>query len=433
MTTDKSSTDSTVADANETTAVTVESSANEKKMDTTSEAADQNQKETVAQKNVSNKDAESKNKADKKPARWPVIVLLLLMICALGAIGYFLWLQDKKISYIAANEDSQSKTYDIKVDTLQENVSAINNEINSQLNQQKQNIEKLTKENQQLKQQISGQREQWAALTTTTNEDWKLAEAHYLTRLAGQRLVMERNTQGALALLQASDEILQKLTDPELFQVREKLAEDITALKLVSSVDREGIFLSLAAMSKALNVLPSPIPQNYEKISSVDEVLQEEDKSQKATGFEVVKQSFAKALSAFQNYIRITQHDETLQSLLPADGQAYLQNSLRLTLETAQLALLKEQQLVFEESLDKASRLLSEYYPFSKEAESLVSDLNSLKELNIIQVLPDITQSQKILGSYIEKLHRLKTFDKPQAVLSPNKNSASKDEAGVAE
>ncbi|MGI1679352.1 MAG: uroporphyrinogen-III C-methyltransferase [Cellvibrionaceae bacterium] len=360
--------------------------------------------------------APEEKQKQKTASRWPIILLLLIMLGALGAVGYFLWMQDQKINSITSDGDSQTQRYESKVNTLQNTVSSISNEINTQLDQQKQSVANLVKENELLKQQISGQREQWAALTTTTNEDWKLAEAHYLTRLAGQRLIMERNSQGALALLQAADEILQKLSDPELFRVREKLAEDITTLKLVKSVDREGIFLSLAAMSKALVVLPSPVPQNYQNAP----IISEEKSQETVKGFDVVKQSFSKALSAFQSYIRITKHDEALEPLLPADGQAYLQNSLRLTLETAQLALLKEQQLVFEESLDKASRLLNEYYPFSKEAESLVGDLNALKQQNIIQVLPDITQSQKALGAYIERLHRLKNISEPQAAVKPS-------------
>ncbi|MGH1471942.1 MAG: uroporphyrinogen-III C-methyltransferase [Cellvibrionaceae bacterium] len=387
----------------------------------TTEASDKSSSPKKAATPPSTKEKTTK---PKKSARWPIILLLLIMLCALAAMGYFLWVQDKKINAISSDGNSQTQQYETKVNTLETHISSINNDINSQLDQQKQSVSQLQKENEMLKQQISGQREQWAALTTTTNEDWKLAEAHYLTRLAGQRLVMERNSQGALALLQAADEILQKLTDPELFRVREKLVEDITALKLVKSVDREGIFLSLAAMSKALVVLPSPVPQNYQNAP----LIAEEKPKETAKGFDVVKQSFSKALSALQSYIRITKHDETIQSLLPAEGQAYLQNSLRLTIETAQLALLKEQQLVFEESLGKASRLLSEYYPFSKEAESLVGDLNALKQHNIIQVLPEITQSQKALAAYIERLHRLKNMSEPQAAVKSN-SSLSKPAA----
>lgn len=388
----------------------------EQEKNSTDNKNEKSQVNSLENKETENKKPKNKKTENKKSGSlWLIIILLLLILCGIAAIGYVLWMQDQKIQQLGGDSATKTTEIDSQVNQLESNVatlnSTINNNITSQLDNQQSAIADLVKENNLLKQQIAGQREQWAALTSTTNDDWKLAEAHYLTRLAGQRIVMERNSQGALALLQAADEILQKLSDPDLFSVREQLAEDITSLKLISSVDREGIFLSLSAMSKALVKLPSPVPQNYENMA----IEPEKPSLETPTGLEIVKQSLQKAVSALQGYIRITRHDEPLQALIPAEGQAYLQNSLRLTIETAQLALLKEQQNVFEESLDKASQLLREYYPFSKEAESLVGDLTALKQQTIVQELPDITQSQKALGAYIEKLHRLNDVSERQA------------------
>lgn len=60
--------------------------------------------------------------------------------------------------------------------------------------------------------------------------------------LANQRLLTERDSGNALALLESADEILRKLNEVQLIPVREALAKNIVALKSQPLVDREGYF-----------------------------------------------------------------------------------------------------------------------------------------------------------------------------------------------
>ena len=79
---------------------------------------------------------------------------------------------------------------------------------------------------------------------STTRSDWLLAEAEYLARLARQRLQTERSVKSPLALLESVDAILSQIDDPNLLVARNAVAEDITKLRLVADIDREGCILS---------------------------------------------------------------------------------------------------------------------------------------------------------------------------------------------
>src|SRR5690606_16217521 len=118
---------------------------------------------------------------------------------------------------------------------------ALNQRLEQQARQQEQALTSL-------EERLENANRRLRAMSSTNREDWKLAEAEYLLRLANQRLLMERDGGNALALAQEVDQILRDLNDTDLFPVRRALARDITALKLADQVDREGLYLQLMAL-----------------------------------------------------------------------------------------------------------------------------------------------------------------------------------------
>ena len=63
-------------------------------------------------------------------------------------------------------------------------------------------------------------REEMLALVGTTSQDWLMAEVEYLLRLANQRVLMERDPQGAIALLRAADDIVRDARGTTGFNLR---------------------------------------------------------------------------------------------------------------------------------------------------------------------------------------------------------------------
>src|SRR5690554_4796691 len=78
--------------------------------------------------------------------------------------------------------------------------------------------------------------------------------------------------------------------------------------------------------------------------------------------------------------------------------------SVRLVIEQSQLALLKEEQELFEASLDKALTLIEGYYDTSASGvQSAVERLRELQGAAIRPELPDISGSQQALATFIER------------------------------
>ncbi len=89
----------------------------------------------------------------------------------------------------------------------------------------------------------------------TSSEDWLLAEAEYLLRLGNQRVMMEQDVAGALALFQSADNIIRDAEGIVAFELRQALAEDIASLQSVQHIDVDGYFVQLGAMIKQVDKL----------------------------------------------------------------------------------------------------------------------------------------------------------------------------------
>ncbi len=117
--------------------------------------------------------------------------------------------------------------------------------------------------------------------------------------------------------------------------------------------------------------------------------------------------TFQRQLARFgeelKDLVVIRHHDEALETLITPEQESYLRQSLRLVLEQSQLALLQEEQELYEASLDKALELLNSYYATEREeTQSVIARLQELKQVQVKPELPDISASQQALASFIE-------------------------------
>ncbi|SFU92791.1 uroporphyrinogen-III C-methyltransferase [Halomonas korlensis] len=227
----------------------------------------------------------------------------------------------------------------------------------------------------------------------TDEREWLHAEAAYLLRLANQRLQLERDVEGAAALLRTADERLEEADNPALVPVRREIAEELAALESVPEVDRTGLYLALNAQQEQL--ARQPLAQDIEQIaanSSIEEA---------PTG------SWQNQLSRFgqelKDLVTVRQHDQALEALISPEQESYLRQSVRLVLEQAQLALLKEEQELYDASLDKVLTLIEGYYDTDDSGvQSVIARLEELKQRSIRPELPDISDSQQALAEFID-------------------------------
>lgn len=246
---------------------------------------------------------------------------------------------------------------------------------------------------------LDSSRERLRQLSTTSREDWLLAEAEYLLRLANQRILTERQTANALSLMTSADEILRDINDPSLFAVRQSIADDITALRMSGTVDREGLFLRIGSLISSVDRLSVPAPR-VEPKTAVDPI----DYSDR-TWLERLGDNARLAFEKMFSFVRIERRDLPLKSMLTESQEAVIRDSVRLLLEQARLALLREQQVVYQQSLDRAAALVKEHFMDDQVASVFIEELHELDTVSVRQSLPSLTGSIRALQDYIHLWH----------------------------
>lgn len=367
------------------------------------------------------KKADVKSSGDKKASKPAVkekrsgagffIWLVVLLLCgAVGAGGYFgwqFWEQDKgrqaREAQMASLIESQNQQLQ-KLASEQQTVSASvagTDEV----------AQTVQDSLQAVHQRLNAHNKRLISISSTSRDDWLLAEAEYLLRLANQRLLTERATKGSQGLLETADKILAEMDDVDLFPIRQAIGEDLAALKLAPKVDRDGLFLRMAGLAKQIDNLPT-LPKRVpmaERNHSIEEPVLPENVTWQHR-FQGWATSVFEYLKGFVHIRR----NQPVNVLLPPEAQAYVKLNLRFMIERAQLAMLREEKVIYETSIQQAREWLQTQFPVNSQIEAFVLELDELENQEIIVPLPDITSSLEQLRVYIERLHKVKSTQ-PQA------------------
>lgn len=332
-----------------------------------------------------------------------ILILLLLLAVAGGAGWWFYQLQQQEPVVNTVQQNLESQQQEIK--RLEQR---LDNERRERQSQQ-QSQAALNQSISDIQLNINSHARRLRELSTTSRSDWLLAEAEYLIRLANQRLITERNTKNATSLLVTADGILRDLDEVDLLPVRKALAKSITALRSARMVDREGLYLQLSALSEQLVNLPLMAPELDEEESSdiETEVIETDENGSISEQWRVrLYQSFNSALESASDLIRVRRRDAPLEPLPSVEEDQQLRHNLAILLEQAQMALLREEQAIYQASLEKAQAWLNNYFELNESAIPLVEQLALLEQENVVQQLPDISEGLEVLRDYIDSWHK---------------------------
>ncbi len=221
-------------------------------------------------------------------------------------------------------------------------------------------------------------------LSTRDQRGWAIAETEYLIRIANHRLRLMRDFDGAIAALEAADQRLHHFADPRLLPVREILADEIQTLKAFKRPDLVGIALKLDRMSAHLQ----PLPLNYPTGEGMQVVeLSGDEEPGKGLG------GLAGAVwNEFSSLVTIRHHDQPVEALPDAETELHMHQLLRLRLEAARIAVMRQDNDEYHRQLDAAQVWVKEYYR-GEDAERLAGELDTLKQADLRPELPDITAS----------------------------------------
>tara|TARA_R110002049_G_scaffold30729_10_gene105122 strand:- start:8615 stop:9811 length:1197 start_codon:yes stop_codon:yes gene_type:complete len=216
-----------------------------------------------------------------------------------------------------------------------------------------------------------------------------LAEAEYYMQIANAQLQLAGNPYLAkLALEQADDRLLQ-LADPALTQTRRELANEIAALEVMEQPDVAGVTLTLASLAHVVESLPM-------KQTSAEAA--EQAAAAETGGVKRAWNAVKGAVSGLVTYTKPTDEDAPL---LTPEAEPMIRSNLALQLQAARLALLRGEQVIFEQSLDDADGWIARY--FDTTAEPVQSARQTISEIRSDYrkaAPPDISQSLRLLRQY---------------------------------
>lgn len=269
-----------------------------------------------------------------------------------------------------------------------------------------QSMQRLAAEMQRSQQAIG---ERLDILQGDGREDWKLAEAQYLLRLASLRLLAVQDVSAARELLTTVDGILKSLPDSGLYGVREQLAQYQAELQALPELDRPGVFLQLAALRDQVDRLVLlPVPE-----FDPDEVTTEEEYANRLQR----RDRWDRVLMRLERYVRVDfQRGKVITPLLDEAEMQRVQRTLQLTMEQAQWAALRGEEQVYLASLSQAEKILGQYFELKNpKVLGMQKQLQALSEEAVSLNPPELAPLQQSLANYIQSRRSASTGEEPEA------------------
>lgn len=234
----------------------------------------------------------------------------------------------------------------------------------------------------------------------TTAQDWLLAEAEYLLRLANQRVAMEDDVRGAIALFESADKIIREAEGVVAFDLRQAIANDIAALKGVAATDTEGIFVRLGAIA-------TQIPKLQQKqLTFVQPTLPDVAENTELTFTQRAMAVVTRFGQHLSNLVDYRSGGEVITPILPPDEEYYLQQNLLLKIQLAQLGLLRGNQEIYNQSIADAKAWIERYFDLASPTTlGVVSTLEQLDGVTVTRDLPDVSASLTEIRALMARFH----------------------------
>jgi len=236
-------------------------------------------------------------------------------------------------------------------------------------------------------QRLAGRVEQ---VLGASREEWRLAEAEHLLRMAMLQLSAMQDVKSAEMLVAEADLILQKQDDPSAYAARQKLLEGLEALRSLPQLDRTGLFLQLGALRGQSSQLSALAPEFVNGEAGPEDLGQSR---------------WQRWLDELTRYVRVDfDASADVKPLLAGQTLGQVRLALSLAIEQAQWAVLNGNAEVYRQALQQASALISDHFSEDNgQARGLRERIDALAQREVEVQLPDLSSALKALQAYVEK------------------------------
>jgi len=314
--------------------------------------------------------------------------VFLLALGAAAASGYLWWKllwQDSSAADQAAIE-AQTRSIDLKVAGISDEVTA---RIDQELGPELQN---LSTSQQSIDQRLQAMESAVANLLTApargvpaSVDDWKIAEAGFLLRIAEQKLSEQGDVPGAVTLLRTADQRLAEAAGARYALVREAIATSLLSLEATpDGVDVQGTFVAIEALKDRLPAVLGAAPA----VTTATTAESQPD----APDEPAPTSAFDSLLSRLVELARIRRVDAQNVKPMPAEEDLlFRERSIQMALDQAQLGLLRHDQVVYDTGLGNAENSFAAASGvMSTDQRSWADSLSTLRKHEVQRTLPDL-------------------------------------------
>jgi uroporphyrin-3 C-methyltransferase len=359
--------------------------------------------------------AEKKPRPDNSSAPFWLSLLSLAASIALGVAAFFFWNQQQQTLHgqdtVATRVDNKLQEVDVTINQVKNGFDDLKSTAQKKRDLLDNKVEQL-KENQRSQ---SDRVNRLNSLISRSTQDWTLAEVEYLLRVASERTHLQRDVKTALVALENADQRLLELSDPGLAPIRQQIADERELLKRVPVIDREGLAASLSTVLSRLDALPIS-GQVYKALADegeADAVKTENNPPGEPAGLDWQSLEDWKKIpgqigNSLRKLVTIRQHDQPVHPMIQPGSETFLRQNLRLQIESARLALLREDAVFYQQSLDTAKTWINKYFALDEsDVQAMLEQLNELGSVQVHPTMPDISKSLQILRKHLELSARI--------------------------
>ena len=330
-------------------------------------------------------------------------LLAILIALGVGGAGYYFGQQQvdefqQKLTALEAQINNKTvvsaPAQDVKFDTTQlAQLESANKATQDKIAQVEELINAKSHELVGLQSQINKVSAQANAQQPT---DWLFSEADFLLNNALRKLVLDNDVDTAVSLLKLADETLTKVNNSQSAAIRSAINQDLKQLLSVTGIDQNAVMQKLSQLANTVDELPVldvnfGDDQNATKLSdSLSDWAENAEKS---------------ATSFLNHFIRISpKHGADRKELLAPNQDIYLRENIRLRLQLAIMAVPRQQNELYKQSLEAVASWIRSYFDTNAEVtQSFLKSVDELSEVSIYVDVPSQLQSLSMLDKYLNR------------------------------
>ena len=326
-------------------------------------------------------------------------LLAILIALGVGGAGYYFGQQQiAEIQQKLTALESQSGVA----------VSASVSDNSGQVTQLEQGLKTAQDKVEQLEQLVAGKTGEIAALQAQVKQvsqlagaqqpsDWLFSEADFLLNNALRKLVLDNDVDTAVSLLKLADETLVKVNNSQANVIRTAINQDLKQLLSLSSVDQNAVMQKLSQLANTvdeLQVLNVNFDEAQEKSGKLSDDIAD------------WQQNVEKSATSFLNhFIRISpKQSADKKELLAPNQDIYLRENIRLRLQLAIMAVPRQQDELYKQSLDAVASWVRSYFDTNAEVtQNFLKSVDELADSSIYVDVPGQLQSLTLLDKYLNR------------------------------